>query len=145
MAWVRQYPHRHTNTPQKKPSAGLERNYCRNPDGEKTIWCYTTDSKKRWEYCEPAKQDDKNTEFGFRNNQPFYFRSKMPMERVVEAIGASNLVIKQWTKNRTAQQFFFDPVSKTIKSQQWKGHSIDIHGNGGSSNLGLRGTNSRWF
>jgi integrin beta 3 len=28
-------------------------NYCRNPDGEATIWCYTVDSKKRWEYCEP--------------------------------------------------------------------------------------------
>ena len=32
-------------------------NLCRNPSkkakGAKTIWCYTTDSKKRWEYCEP--------------------------------------------------------------------------------------------
>lgn len=28
-------------------------NYCRNPDGGKTIWCFTTDPKKRWEYCLP--------------------------------------------------------------------------------------------
>ena len=27
---------------------------CRNPNGEKTIWCYTTDSTTRWEYCDPV-------------------------------------------------------------------------------------------
>lgn len=31
----------------------MKKNYCRNPDGEPTIWCYTTDRKKRWEYCSP--------------------------------------------------------------------------------------------
>ena len=29
-------------------------NYCRNPDGEASIWCYTTDPAKRWEYCDPV-------------------------------------------------------------------------------------------
>lgn len=32
-------------------SRGLEENYCRNPDGEKKPWCYTTNSSVRWEYC----------------------------------------------------------------------------------------------
>ena len=54
-AWTKQGPHQHSNTPEKKPSAGLIDNLCRNPDGEATIWCYTTDSKKRWEYCDPIK------------------------------------------------------------------------------------------
>ena len=26
-------------------------NYCRNPDGDEKVWCYTTDRKTRWEYC----------------------------------------------------------------------------------------------
>jgi len=26
-------------------------NYCRNPDGEAGLWCYTTDPRKRWELC----------------------------------------------------------------------------------------------
>lgn len=26
-------------------------NYCRNPDGDKGPWCYTTDPSVRWEYC----------------------------------------------------------------------------------------------
>ena len=30
-----------------------DHNYCRNPDGEKGIWCYTTDRNTRWEHCDP--------------------------------------------------------------------------------------------
>jgi len=29
----------------------LSSNYCRNPDGEPTIWCFTTDPEKLWEFC----------------------------------------------------------------------------------------------
>ena len=44
----------HMATPQHdRPSAGLVSNYCRNPDGEPTIWCYTIDGD-RWELCYPA-------------------------------------------------------------------------------------------
>lgn len=34
------------------PDAGLESNYCRNPDGEPYAWCFTTDSAKDWEFCD---------------------------------------------------------------------------------------------
>jgi len=27
-------------------------NFCRNPDGEPSIWCYTTDPNKRWDFCD---------------------------------------------------------------------------------------------
>lgn len=30
-------------------------NYCRNPDGEDSIWCYTNDPRTRWEKCTPIK------------------------------------------------------------------------------------------
>jgi hypothetical protein len=82
-------------------------NYCRNPDKEKTIWCYTTDAKKRWEYCEPLECDagavkeperpkdfkgvDKET--GLEYGRGFYVISRMPMNRVLE-ISGSNMVIK---------------------------------------------------
>ena len=32
----------------------------RNNDGDKTIWCYTTDPEKRFEYCEPLKENTKD-------------------------------------------------------------------------------------
>uniref|UniRef100_A0A8C2WPB7 Plasminogen n=1 Tax=Cyclopterus lumpus TaxID=8103 RepID=A0A8C2WPB7_CYCLU len=33
----------------------LRRNLCRNPDGDKAPWCYTTDPGVRWEYCNLEK------------------------------------------------------------------------------------------
>ena len=46
-------------TPQKFPNAGLEKNFCRNPnpaDGD-TIWCYTVDPATDWQYCDPTDFD----------------------------------------------------------------------------------------
>jgi hypothetical protein len=68
------------------------------------------------------------------------------MKRVIETIGANNMVIKRYVKGRTAQQFYFDGVSKTIRSQQWKNYAIEIQSNGGSSNVRVTsGINSRWW
>ncbi|XP_078621284.1 uncharacterized protein LOC144887759 [Branchiostoma floridae x Branchiostoma japonicum] len=50
--WTSQYPHPHNHTPQSYPRAGLERNYCRNPDGKDRPWCYTNNPLIRWMYCE---------------------------------------------------------------------------------------------
>jgi len=52
--WKEQAPHKHkvfTNLPDGSEEAAG--NYCRNPDKEPNgPWCYTTDSKVRWEYCD---------------------------------------------------------------------------------------------
>ncbi|CAB9520535.1 Hepatocyte growth factor [Seminavis robusta] len=50
--WDAQLPHKHSRTPSNHPNSGLEENYCRNPDGEPMAWCYTTDSKIRWSFCD---------------------------------------------------------------------------------------------
>ena len=58
--WTSQKPHPHGNGPSKKPGTGVgKHNYCRNPDGSHTIWCYTTDSSKRREYCDPLQKKGK--------------------------------------------------------------------------------------
>ncbi|XP_078691944.1 uncharacterized protein LOC144922175 [Branchiostoma floridae x Branchiostoma belcheri] len=49
--WDAQWPHIHGfGSPMEHPE--LQENYCRNPDGEPTVWCYTTDPYVRWEHCE---------------------------------------------------------------------------------------------
>ncbi|XP_078697559.1 uncharacterized protein LOC144925444 [Branchiostoma floridae x Branchiostoma belcheri] len=50
--WDSQTPHGHTKTAANWPSSGLDQNYCRNPDHEPTLWCFTTDPRKRWEFCD---------------------------------------------------------------------------------------------
>nr|XP_033794312.1 plasminogen [Geotrypetes seraphini] len=51
-AWSSTVPHIPNITPEKFPNAGLESNYCRNPDGDtKGPWCYTTESGIRFDYC----------------------------------------------------------------------------------------------
>eukprot|EP00966_Prymnesium_polylepis_P110029 2545835-Prymnesium_polylepis.1 len=49
--WDSQYPHSHARRPERV--SGLDSNYCRNPDNEPTIWCYTTDPNERWDFCDP--------------------------------------------------------------------------------------------
>ncbi|XP_078603192.1 plasminogen-like [Branchiostoma floridae x Branchiostoma japonicum] len=50
--WDSQTPHPHRRTPDRYLHARLLKNYCRNPDGASGLWCYTTDPRTRWEYCD---------------------------------------------------------------------------------------------
>ncbi|XP_032537131.1 plasminogen-like isoform X2 [Chiroxiphia lanceolata] len=61
-AWNSMFPHRHEKTPDKFPDADLRDNYCRNPDGDNSPWCFTTDPNTLWEYCNLKKCDDHTQE-----------------------------------------------------------------------------------
>jgi hypothetical protein len=83
--------------------------------------------------------------FGFYRNRPFYIVSELPFNRVMECHGTSNVYLKRWRNNARAQQWFFDDWSKTVKSKQWSHWSLNIQGNGGTTNLQCHTTNSRWW
>ncbi|KAJ8396209.1 hypothetical protein AAFF_G00020760 [Aldrovandia affinis] len=53
--WTSMVPHKHAKTPKNFPKADLRRNLCRNPDGDRAPWCYTTEPTVRWEYCKVEK------------------------------------------------------------------------------------------
>jgi len=86
-----------------------------------------------------------NSRFGFHIRRPFYFRSRMPMKRVVECVSNAYLRHKRWAKGRKAQQWIFDNTSKTIQGWYWKNRAIEITSNGNSSTLRMNTPNSRWW
>lgn len=57
--WDSQKPHAHAHVPEKYPNHDLAGNFCRNPNGRSHIWCYTTDEKKHWEYCDQRSKEEK--------------------------------------------------------------------------------------
>jgi len=114
------------------------------------VWGNNGSKAQKWNviYLDKAKAvatKGVSEEFGFHINRPFYIRSRLPMKRIIECIGANNVTLKRWRKNTRQQQWFFDNVSKTIKNNYWKSHSLDIQSNGGSSNVRCTTTNSRWW
>ncbi|XP_071959441.1 uncharacterized protein [Antedon mediterranea] len=43
----------HLFTPENSPDAGLgDHNFCRNPESDYTVWCYTATDSGVWEYCD---------------------------------------------------------------------------------------------
>jgi hypothetical protein len=77
--------------------------------------------------------------------RPFYIRSRMPMRRVIECVSNAYLRHKRWYKNRKAQHWVFNNVSKTIQGNYWKNRAIEITSNGKSQTLRMNTPNSRWW
>lgn len=75
---------------------------------------------------EPTSGLDK--ESGFYLNRPFRFYSRLPQKRVLTVHGQHGhiLVIRKMKADDKNQQFYFDHLSRTIKSKSYKGYSIDM-------------------
>lgn len=71
---------------------------------------------------------------GFRVLEEFYLRSNLPMERVVECVGANNAVLKKYAKGRKAQMWRFNPVTKTVDNMYWTSYALTVE----NSNLRCR-------
>jgi hypothetical protein len=77
---------------------------------------------------------------GFKVDEVFFFRSKLPMQRVAECVGANNVVLKKWAKGRKAQQWKFNPTTKTINNNYWTSYVFNME----STYLRCRSTTSKW-
>ncbi|XP_075455697.1 hepatocyte growth factor isoform X2 [Ascaphus truei] len=49
--WDSQFPHKHNFTPENYKCKDLSENYCRNPNGTESPWCFTTDPNIRIGHC----------------------------------------------------------------------------------------------
>ncbi|XP_058502441.1 hepatocyte growth factor isoform X1 [Solea solea] len=54
--WDAQYPHNHTFFPQAYACKDLRENYCRNPDGQESPWCFTMDPRVPIMFCTSIPQ-----------------------------------------------------------------------------------------
>jgi hypothetical protein len=106
---------------------------------------------QRWKVIyldKAAKTETKglNEEFGLHINRPFYLVSELPFNRILEMTGGNQVPkLKRWRNNARNQQWFFDEVTKTIRSNYWKNYCIEIDGSGNGRWLRNRGINSRWW
>lgn len=61
--WSSQEPHSHDRPPNVFPQIVDGENYCRNVGGNEPMpWCFTTDPKIRWQYCNIPKCDNSTEE-----------------------------------------------------------------------------------
>jgi len=60
--WDSTYPHTPKYTKDNYPEAGLEDNYCRNPNDNKVPWCYTMEEKIEKEDCDVSCGEDTSDE-----------------------------------------------------------------------------------
>jgi hypothetical protein len=83
--------------------------------------------------------------YGFYINRPFFFRSRMPMRRIIELVPWYARLRKYHDSRRKQQTWRFDRKSNTIQNMNWKNYSLDVHNNGRGPYLRVQTTNSRWW
>jgi hypothetical protein len=93
------------------------------------MWNRHKGLNQKWKivYADTVTEQTKglNKDFGFFVNKPFYIRSRLPSGRMANC---QNGVVYQnrWKSGNTAMQWYFDPVTKTIKNQKYKNYSLEI-------------------
>ena len=123
----------------------------KDKEGQKVImWKRHNGWNQRWRVVYQDKHTKiqskgYNKKFGFHIMRPFYFRSRMPLRRVVECVSNAYLRHKRWYKNRKAQQWVFNNKNKTIEGWYWKNRAIEITSNGKSQTLRMNTPNARWW
>lgn len=103
------------------------------------VWKKHNGLNQRWKILyldekqeEPTKGLDEDS--GLYRNRPFYIVSRLPAKRAI-TVHSNRLVIRKMKRDDQSQLFFFDHLTRTIKSQQFKAKSIDIQSSGRGRNL----------
>ncbi|KAJ8009055.1 hypothetical protein DPEC_G00084870 [Dallia pectoralis] len=142
-AWSSMTPHNHKKTPQDFPNADLRRNLCRNPDGDRAPWCYTTDPQVRWEYCAVDKcrtaarptlkpnqpnpaptqtTSDSNTDCKVGNGATYRGPTSMTI---------SGVTCQRWSAQRPHEHTIFTPEThsdKGLESNNCRNPDGDVNG-----------------
>eukprot|EP00493_Phyllostaurus_siculus_P000475 UN00477 len=108
--WTAQAPHKHDEyTGEEGNGDGISHhNYCRNPGGMRSsIWCYTTDIMKKWEYCAPKS---KSTDVYDSGRDSYYIK-----------VADKRLYIHAWggSKSKAKETLHYCPKKADHPNCQW--------------------------
>ena len=83
--WDVQTPNSHSDyTPSTRPSKGLASNYCRNPGGGVSIWCFITSGDENggvWGYCDPLLSDLQTKDFFDQEQSGIVYRGRQSVTK----------------------------------------------------------------
>ncbi|KAE8602189.1 hypothetical protein XENTR_v10013903 [Xenopus tropicalis] len=138
--WNSQTPHKHTKMPDNFPNAGLEQNYCRNPDEDKGPWCYTTDASVRWEYCSLKKCSElpsteqrpvQTTKITTITTSPDCIVSKGEDYRGIKSTTLNGHICQAWSSQSPQEHASFTPITHPqsgLESNYCRNPDGDING-----------------
>ncbi|KAM8979826.1 hepatocyte growth factor isoform X3 [Sarcophilus harrisii] len=121
--WDTQYPHQHDITPENFKCKDLRENYCRNPDGAESPWCFTTDPNIRIGYCSQIpKCDVSNQQDCYRGNGKNYMGNLSKTR--------SGLTCSMWDKNMEDlhRHTFWEPDASKLNKNYCRNPDDDAHG-----------------
>uniref|UniRef100_A0A8C7FHM2 Plasminogen n=1 Tax=Oncorhynchus kisutch TaxID=8019 RepID=A0A8C7FHM2_ONCKI len=143
-SWSSMTPHSHNKTPQVFPKADLRRNLCRNPDGDRAPWCYTTDPSVRWEFCSVKRcpTAPKPTPKPDKHDQPEPKPSQAPSDdnckvgnggtyRGPTSMTMLGVTCQSWSAQSPHQHASFTPEShpdKGMESNNCRNPDNDVNG-----------------
>jgi hypothetical protein len=95
------------------------------------MWKNTNSVGQTWkllyiEEMKPILKGQLDKTFGLYVKRPFYILSQLPMGRALSVVEGRNIIIRRKKDEDKDQQFYFDGVTKTIKSVSHHTRCLDI-------------------
>ncbi|XP_030072909.1 hepatocyte growth factor isoform X2 [Microcaecilia unicolor] len=121
--WDAQYPHQHNFTPENYKCKDLMENYCRNPDGAESPWCFTTDPDTRIGYCTQIPMCDVFTTEECYNGNGNGYKGNMAITRL-------KLTCSMWNENMEdlKRLTFRGPDESILDKNYCRNPDNDAHG-----------------
>lgn len=113
-------------------------------------WSKHNGSNQKWKIVYLDEKDDEPTkgldqDSGLYRNRPFYLISRLPKRRALTVASGRYLRITDKKKDNAHQIFYFDHLTRTVKSKAYTGKSISIPNRGRNNALDIESTNARWW
>ncbi|CAH2275686.1 hepatocyte growth factor [Pelobates cultripes] len=121
--WDSQFPHQHNFTPEHYKCKNLSENYCRNPDGSESPWCFTTDPNTRIGHCSQIPKCEAS------NLQECYYGNGDTYKGTL-SITRYRLHCARWDKNidDLKRHTFKEPNISIIEKNYCRNPDNDVHG-----------------